>query len=54
MVTQASDVQAKHENEWKYAARAMAWYGWGSPIGAGIFLVCAAATIALVRYAVFG
>jgi hypothetical protein len=24
---------------------------WGSPIGAGIFFVCVAATIALLRYA---
>jgi len=32
----------------------MSWYGWGSPIGAGIFLVCAAATIALLRYAILG
>jgi hypothetical protein len=32
----------------------MAWYGWGSPIGAGVFLVCIAAVAALLRYAVFG
>ena len=42
------------EQEWKYAAKAMAWYGWGSPIGAGIFFVCIAATAALVRYVVVG
>lgn len=42
------------EEGWKYAQKAMAWYGWGSPIGAGIFLVCAAATLAILRYAIFG
>jgi hypothetical protein len=42
------------EQEWRYAATAMAWHGWGSPIGAGIFLVCLAGTLALLRYAVFG
>jgi hypothetical protein len=42
------------EEEWKYAGAAMAWYGWGSPIGAGVFLVCIAVVAALVRYAVLG
>ncbi len=42
------------DQEWRYASAALSWYGWGSPIGAGIFLVCVAATAALVRYAVFG
>ena len=42
------------EQEWRYANAAMSWYGWGSPIGAGVFLVCVAAVAALVRYAIFG
>jgi hypothetical protein len=42
------------EEEWRYAGAAMAWYGWGSPIGAGVFLVCLAVVAALVRYAVLG
>lgn len=42
------------EQEWKYASAAMAWYGWGSPIGAGAFLVCIAAVAALLRYAFLG
>lgn len=53
MANQAVGPRSERE-EWNYAAKAMSWYGWGSPIGAGIFLVCAAATIALLRYAVFG
>jgi hypothetical protein len=42
------------DQEWRYANAALSWYGWGSPIGAGIFLVCIAAAIALLRYAAFG
>lgn len=42
------------EQEWKYANAAMSWYGRGPPIGAGIFFVCVAATIALLRYAFWG
>ncbi len=52
----ANQVQGarSEQDEWKYAEKAMAWHGWGSPIGAGIFLLCAAATLALLRVAVFG
>ena len=53
MTTQALQGRTEEE-EWKYASKAMAWYGWGSPIGAGIFFVCVAATIALLRYAFWG
>jgi len=53
MSTQATPARSE-DQEWRYASAAMSWYGWGSPIGAGIFLVCAAATIALLRYAVLG
>jgi hypothetical protein len=53
MATQALPGRTEEE-EWKYASKAMAWYGWGSPIGAGIFLVCGAGTIALLRYAFWG
>ena len=28
------------DEEWKYAEKAMTWYGWGSPVGLGIMLVC--------------
>ena len=53
MTTQA--LQARDEDrEWKYAKAALAWHGWGSPIGLGVFIVCLAATAALVRLAVLG
>ncbi len=41
-------------DDWKYASKAMAWYGWGSPVGLGLFLVCAGAVAVLVRFAVVG
>jgi len=40
--------------EWKYAEKAMTWYGWGSPIGAGVFLLCLAAAVYVVRMALHG
>lgn len=27
---------------WKYAEKALTWYGWGSPVGISIFLVAVA------------
>ena len=36
---------------WKYAEKAMTWYGWGSPVGLGLFVVEIAAVAALIRYA---
>lgn len=41
-------------DQWKYAERAMAWHGWGSPVGLGIFLVAAGALVLLLRFAVLG
>jgi hypothetical protein len=39
-------------DEWRYAEKAMTWYGWGSPVGVGIFLLCVAGAAALVRFGV--
>jgi len=36
---------------WKYAKEAMSWYGWGSPIGLGLFIVAIGAFIALLHVA---
>jgi hypothetical protein len=33
---------------------AMAWYGWGSPVGLAILLVAAGACAVLLRFAVLG
>jgi hypothetical protein len=30
---------------------AMAWYGWGSPVGLGLFALLVAGAVALVRFA---
>jgi hypothetical protein len=37
---------------WKYAEKAMTWYGWGSPIGLGLFIVSVGAFLVLIHYAV--
>jgi hypothetical protein len=53
-MTSAENAQARSEaDEWKYAEKALTWYGWGSPVGLGLFLVALAATAALIRYAVW-
>ncbi|MCK6453696.1 MAG: hypothetical protein L6R19_23000 [Alphaproteobacteria bacterium] len=51
---------SRHE-ESRAAERAMAWYGWGSPVGLAIFLVAlsillvaAGTLVLLVRLAIFG
>jgi hypothetical protein len=41
-----------HEAEaWKYAQQAMTWYGWGSPVGIGLFIVAIGAFVALLHVA---
>jgi hypothetical protein len=42
------------QEAWKYARQALSWYGWGSPVGLGLFVVAVALAAALVRYAVAG
>jgi hypothetical protein len=44
----------RQNQDWKYASKAMAWYGWGSPIGLGAFVVCAGVVAVLVRVALLG
>jgi hypothetical protein len=39
---------------WKYASKAMSWYGWGSPVGLGLFLVGLGLFLVLARRAFFG
>jgi len=36
------------------AEAAMAWYGWGSPVGLAIALVGVGVAAVLIRFAVFG
>jgi len=40
------------KEEMKYASAAMKWYGWGSPVGLGLFLVGVAATILIFSFAI--
>jgi hypothetical protein len=44
----------QESEQWKYAERAMAWHGWGSPVGLGVFLVAAGAFALLLRAAILG
>jgi hypothetical protein len=37
--------------QWKYAEKAMSWYGWGSPVGLGLFIVALGAFIFLLAEA---
>jgi hypothetical protein len=46
---------SSHESFDRHAAEAaMAWYGWGSPVGLGIALVGVGVAAVLIRFAVFG
>ncbi len=42
------------EDEFAYGQKSMNWYGFGSPVGLGILLVCAGLCAALLRFAVLG
>ena len=39
------------EETWRYAEKAMSWYGWGSPTGLGAFVLTIAAAIYLLHLA---
>ncbi len=36
---------------WKYAEKALTWYGWGSPVGISIFLVSIGVVLVLIHQA---
>src|SRR5262249_43322497 len=36
---------------WKYAQKAMSWYGWGSPVGVGLLIVAIGTFVALLHVA---
>jgi hypothetical protein len=46
-----SAIQRTEVDEWKYAEKAMTWYGWGSPVGLGLFLVAIAGSVVLLSHA---
>jgi hypothetical protein len=42
----------RHDVEaWKYAEKAMTWYGWGSPVGIGMLIVSVGAFVLMLHYA---
>jgi hypothetical protein len=42
----AHDVEA-----WRYASKAMTWYGWGSPVGVGLLIISIGAFLVLIHHA---
>jgi hypothetical protein len=36
---------------WKYAEKALTWYGWGSPVGIGLFIVAIGGFVELLHVA---
>jgi hypothetical protein len=46
-----SDVNRDRDEGWKYAEKAMNWYGWGPPIGLAVFVVSLGGFIALLHEA---
>ena len=49
-----SETQTPATREDQYGLKAMAWHGWGSPVGLGLFGLLLSASAAVVRYAIFG
>jgi hypothetical protein len=44
--------QTRNDAEtWKYAQKAMSWYGWGSPVGLGLLIVAIGASVVLLHVA---
>ena len=39
------------EETWRYAEKAMNWYGWGSPVGLGLILLSISGSIYLLHLA---
>lgn len=45
------DVNKIDPQAWKYAEKTLTWYGWGSPIGLGLFILSLGACAALLHVA---
>jgi hypothetical protein len=42
----------QHDPEaWKYAEKALTWYGWGSPVGLSLFLLSIGGLLVLLHQA---
>ena len=48
----STNIDPRNEAEaWKYAEKALTWYGWGSPVGISIFLVSVAILLVAIHQA---
>jgi hypothetical protein len=49
------DTAANARDEaWRYSKLALAWHGWGSPVGLGLFLASLGLFLVLARRALMG
>ena len=46
-----SNEQKPDIESWKYAEKSMTWYGWGSPVGLGLFIISIGVFTLLLHYA---
>jgi hypothetical protein len=46
-----SPVTRTEAEECKYAEKALTWYGWGSPVGLGVFLIAIGVFLLLIHHA---
>jgi hypothetical protein len=44
-----TNMDPKKDDGRRYAEMAMSWYGWGSPVGIGVLLLCISASIYLLH-----
>jgi hypothetical protein len=46
-----ASMDPKKDDSRRYAEMAMSWYGWGSPVGIGLLLLCISVSIYLLHAA---
>jgi hypothetical protein len=49
--TTMSTEQETARDTWKYAEKSLTWYGWGSPVGLGLFVMSIGVFILLLHEA---
>ena len=47
----SSEPQRIDTEAWKYAEKSLTWYGWGSPVGLGLFVISIGVFIVLLHEA---
>jgi len=53
-MTNGKSTPADETGGWKYAEKAMSWYGWGSPVGLAFALIGLGTFVLLLRIAIVG